>query len=533
MSDSAPIESNEPIEPIDPIDPKEHVAPQTPPTLLVVEDDQAMRQMCIQLFERRGLRAEGAGSAAEAILRIRQPDKASIELVLSDVRLGREKSENGIQLLREIKAIKPDMPVLLMTGYATVQDAVEAMKLGAADYVTKPFERAELIGKVEAQLKVRALESEVKVLRDALEERYGVKGLIGNSAGMRTVCERIEAAGRAATTVLITGESGTGKELVARAIHLKSVRRDKPFVPVNCAALPENLIESELFGHEPGAFTGASKEGLGLFRAAHSGMIFLDEVADMPKDVQAKLLRVLQDHRVRPVGSTREINVDVRVIAATNWNVEKAREEGILRSDLYFRLSVIRIDIPPLRERMDDLPLLIRHFLSKHGNPERRMRKVSPEALNAMLAYRWPGNVRELESVIESAYALGREESLTLNDLPRQIANFTSTRPVLPVTAENPAPEMERSNATVEAATADPAPNSSPSTGKGAEGTESVGSGVFSLDAIEKDALVRALQVANGNKSRAAQLLGVSRKRLYRMLYDYGMATPESAEIDG
>ena len=339
------------------------------PTLLVVEDDQAMRQMCIQLFERRGFHAEGAASAAEAMERLKHPDKAAIDLVLSDVRLGRDRSENGIQLLREIKNLRPDVPVLLMTGYATVQDAVEAMKLGAADYVTKPFERAELIGKVEAQLKVRALETEVKVLRDALEDRYGIKGLIGASAGMRTVCERIEAAGRAATTVLITGESGTGKELVARAIHLKSSQRDKPFVPVNCAALPENLIESELFGHEPGAFTGATKEGLGLFRAAHTGVIFLDEVADMPKDVQAKLLRVLQDHRVRPVGSTREINVDVRVIAATNWNVEKAREEGILRSDLYFRLSVIRIDIPPLRERMDDLPLLIRHFLSKHGKP--------------------------------------------------------------------------------------------------------------------------------------------------------------------
>ncbi len=511
-----------------------------PPTLLVVEDDQAMRQMCIQLFERRGFRAEGAGTAADAIARIKAADLPPIELVLSDIRLGRDKSENGIELLRSIKALRPELPVLLMTGYATVQDAVEAMKIGAADYVTKPFERTELIGKVESQLKVRALETEVKVLRDALEDRYGIKGFIGISAGMRAVCERIEAAGRAATTVLITGESGTGKELVARAIHLKSNRRDKPFVPVNCAALPENLIESELFGHEAGSFTGAAKEGLGLFRAAHSGVIFLDEVADMPKDVQAKLLRVLQDHRVRPVGSTKETAVDVRVIAATNWNVEKAREEGILRSDLYFRLSVIRIDIPPLRERMDDLPLLIRHFLSKHGNAERRMRRVETEALNAMLAYPWPGNVRELESVIESAYALGHDESLTVNDLPAHITHPTpAAGSGWRAAREGPAAQRDAAVVSVPTATsAQPSEMEVPAlpeteTPVAQTGASTLGSGIFSLDAIEKDALVRALQVAAGNKSRAAQLLGVSRKRLYRMLYDYGMATPESAEIDG
>jgi DNA-binding NtrC family response regulator len=508
-----------------------------PPTLLVVEDDQAMRQMCIQLFERRGFRAEGAGTAAEALGRVKDAEKPAVNLVLSDVRLGRDKSENGIELLRELKNLRPDVPVLLMTGYATVQDAVEAMKLGAADYVTKPFERTELIGKVESQFKVRALESEVKVLRDALEDRYGIKGFIGASAGMRTVCERIEAAGRAATTVLITGESGTGKELVARAIHLKSNRRDKPFVPVNCAALPENLIESELFGHEPGAFTGATKEGLGLFRAAHTGVIFLDEVADMPKDVQAKLLRVLQDHRVRPVGSTKEIAIDVRVIAATNWNVEKAREEGILRSDLYFRLSVIRIDIPPLRERMDDIPLLIRHFLSKHGNAERRMRRVDTEALNALLAYPWPGNVRELESVIESAYALGHDESLTVNDLPTHIVN--NTRQSWLPAREGPASARISTTSSVTEAESRtlpavaPAFSEAPATPGAETASTNTGSGIFSLDAIEKDALLRALQVANGNKSRAAQLLGVSRKRLYRMLYDYGMATPEGAEIDG
>jgi len=493
--------------PIDPAIPKSAAA-ELAPLLLVVEDDYAMQQMCIQLFQRRGYRAEGVSSASEALARISTQDGSRVDLVLSDVRLGREKSENGIDLLREIKALRPEMPVLLMTGYATVHDAVEAMKLGAADYVTKPFERAELLNKVEAQLKVRALESEVKALREALDDRYGIKGLIGGCAAMRAVCDRIEAAGRSQASVLITGESGTGKELVARAIHLKSPRRDKPFIPVNCAALPENLIESELFGHEPGAFTGAAKEGLGLFRAAHTGTIFLDEVADMPKDVQAKLLRVLQDHRVRPVGSTKETAVDVRVIAATNWNVEKAREEGVLRDDVYFRLSVIRIMLPPLRERLDDLTLLIHHFLAKHGKTaERRIKRVSPVALNAMLSYSWPGNIRELESAIESAYALGREETLDVGDLPQHI---------LQPAASDPRPSFAAAENTQTPAPAVSAP-----------------SPLFSLDAIEKDALVRALQIAHGNKSKAAQLLGVSRKRLYRMLYDYGMSGESVPPTEG
>lgn len=468
------------------------------PSLLVIEDDQAMQQMCIELFERRGYRAEGVSTAAAALVRLSDTHNLPpISLVLSDVRLGRDPADNGIELLREIKMLHPLMPVLLMTGYATVQDAVQAMKLGAADYVTKPFERAELLNKVEAQLKVRALESEVKILREALDDRYHIKGLIGTSTSMRRVCDRIEAAGHAQATVLITGESGTGKELVARAIHQKSNRRDKPFVPVNCAALPENLIESELFGHEAGAFTGAAREGLGLFRAAHTGTIFLDEVADMPKDVQAKLLRVLQDRRVRPVGSTKETPVDVRVIAATNWNVEKARAEGILRDDVYFRLSVIRIDMPPLRQRPDDLPLLMQHLLAKHAKPaERRIRRVDPEALNAMLSYSWPGNVRELESVIESAYALGQGENLTMADLPPHIANGESNTAVTAVAAPQGGGEV-----------------------RAVAG--------FSLDAMEKDALKRALEVAHGNKSKAAQILGVSRKRLYRMLYDYGLGEAE------
>ena len=484
-----------------------------PLTLLIVEDDQAMRQMCISLFEREGYAAEGASSMAEAYERVINPrEKPPVSLVLSDVKLARDGLESGIELLRKIKAVKPELPMLLMTGYANVQDAVEAMKLGAADYVTKPFERAELINKVQAQLKVRALESEVKTLREALEDKFGIKGFIGASAGMRAVCERIEAAGRSMATVLITGESGTGKELVARAIHHKSVRTEKPFVPVNCAAMPEALIESELFGHESGSFTGATKEGIGLFRAAHGGTIFLDEVADMPKDVQAKLLRVLQDKRVRPVGSTKEIPVDVRVIAATNLNIERERAaqgENTLRDDVYFRLSVIRIELPPLRERPGDMPLLIQHFLAKHAKSAgRRMRRIAPNAMDAMLGYAWPGNVRELESAIESAYALGRTDELLPEDLPRQITAATRA-PISQGALASEAPPISPFVA---------APAVSPQFTPPAIGTlES-----FKLDALEKDALLRALHAAHGNKSKAAELLGVSRKRLYRMLHDYG-----------
>src|ERR1043165_9490004 len=485
-------------------------------TLLIVEDDQAMRQMCISLFEREGFTAEGVSNVAEAFERVANPrERSPVSLLLSDVKLGREGAESGIELLRKVKALKPDMPVLLMTGYATVHDAVEAMKLGAADYVTKPFERAELINKVQAQLKVRALESEVKVQREALDDKFGIKGFIGASSGMRAVGERIEAAGRSMATVLITGESGTGKELVARAIHHKSARQDKPFVPVNCAALPENLIESELFGHESGSFTGATKEGVGLFRAAHNGTIFLDEVADMPRDVQAKLLRVLQDKRVRPVGSTKEIPVDVRVIAATNLNVERVRGNA-LRDDVYFRLSVIRIDLPPLRERPGALPLLIQHFLAKHAKgADRRVRKVTPGAMEALLAYSWPGNVRELESAIESAYALGHSEELRLEDLPQQIVAGTSGAATPPHTE---APDQISAEHVLQS----PPPLTSATPPHPLQPAAS-GSGIFKLDALEKDALIRALQASHGNKSKAADLLGVSRKRLYRMLHDYGI----------
>jgi len=482
------------------------------PLVLVVEDDAAMRQMCCDLFTRRGLHSEGQGSQTEALARIRaglSGTQPAVDLLVSDVRLGRDQS--GLELLRQAKELVPELPVLLMTGYATVPDAVEAMKLGAVDYLTKPFERADLIAKVEEQLRhlPRA------------QAGGGIPGMLGESPAMRAIFEKVDAAARSPSTVLITGESGTGKELVARAIHARSVRKERAFIPVNCSALPEHLIESELFGHEAGAFTGAAKEGLGLFRAADGGTIFLDEVVDMPKDLQAKLLRVLQDRRVRPVGSTREYPIDVRVIAATNWDVERARQDGKLRDDLYFRLSVVRIHIPPLRERIADLALLLNHFLAKHGkHNDRRIRRVAPEALQVLARYPWPGNVRELESVVESGYAFGKSETLQVEDLPEWLSKSAAVLGLNPGLPQVPATAPAKS---VSSGEPDPAAASAAPPQISASAKPTGALPPLALNDIEKDALVRALALAQGNKSKAAQLLGISRKRLYRMLHDYGL----------
>ena len=486
--------------------------------LLVVEDDAAMRQMCRELFARRGYQTEGAAGPEEALERVRggiNGGSARVNLVLSDVRLGR--GLTGIELLKQLKTLDARLPVILMTGYSSVPDAVAAMKLGASDYVTKPFERPELIEKVEAALRALKFTESVhetavkgngssttgEVVLEVTAAPSMIPGFIGQSNAMRQLYDRIDSAGRSSATALITGESGTGKELVARAVHSRSVRKDKPFIPVNCAALPAHLIESELFGHEAGSFTGASKDGLGLFRAADGGTIFLDEIADMPKDTQAKLLRVLQDRRVRPVGSTRETPVDVRVIAATNGDVEKARLNGSIREDLYYRISVLRLRLPPLRERREDIPLLVDHFLAKHAKktgPVQRIRKVEPQALARLCSHGWPGNVRELEGAIESVYAQAKSETLTLADLPEYLLADPSSQIACEV----------------------PVSTSTPATLPAAQSGGASG-GPLSLNSMEKEALLKALAAARGNKSKAAQLLGVSRKRLYRMLSDYGL----------
>ncbi len=448
--------------------------------ILVVEDDLAMRQSCVKLFRLKGYKVVEASSAADALDLIRQ--QSHIDIVLSDIKMP---GMDGMALLREIKSLDRGIEVVLMTGYGSINNAIEAMKHGAADYITKPFNANELLMTVSKVIQLSGLGAEVSGLRLEPHKEYHFGNIIGSSAPMHLVYERIRAATKTDSTVLICGQSGTGKELVAKAIHYDGLRSDEPFIPLNCAAMPRELIESELFGHKKGSFTGASSDSTGLFLAAEGGTIFLDEILEISYSDQAKLLRVLQEKRVRLVGDAREMPIDVRVIASTNQDVDKAIRENRFREDLYYRLSIIRITLPLLRERADDIPLLVRHFIAKFNDVfERTVKGIGTEALDVLGRYQWPGNVRELESAIENAFALGKSETIGKLDLPTYIREHCGT--------ESPEPSSEHE-------------------------------GVSSMFEVEKAALMRALQAAEGNKSRAAKLLGVSRPRLYKMIRRHGI----------
>jgi transcriptional regulator with PAS, ATPase and Fis domain len=359
------------------------------------------------------------------------------------------------------------------------------MKHGAADYITKPFDTNELLMTVSKIIQLTGLQEEVSRLRSELHDKYRFDNIVGSSRGMRLVYEKIEAARKADSSVLICGESGTGKELVAKAIHYNGLRADKPFVPVNCAALPRELIESELFGHKKGAFTGASSDYSGLFRAADGGTLFLDEIVEMQYGSQAKLLRALQEKQIRPIGGAKEMPVDVRVIASTNQDVEQAIHNNKFRKDLYYRLSVIRIELPSLRARPDDIPALVHHFIAKFNSVfQQTVKGIDKEALGVLARYQWPGNVRELESAIENAFAFGNSETIHKLNLPVYITEHVETD-------RNKTPDNK--------------------------------AGISTLFETERELLVRALRVASGNKTQAAQLLGVSRPRLYKMMQRHGI----------
>ncbi len=443
--------------------------------ILVVEDDTAMRQSCAKLFRLEGYGVAEAASGAEALEQIKQ--RGDIDIVLTDLKMP---GMDGVALLRKTKSLNPSIEVVLMTGYGSIKNAIEAMKHGAADYITKPFDTNELLMTIGKIIQLSGLREEVSRLRSELRDKYHFDNIVGISSGMQLVCEKIEAARKTDSTVLICGDSGTGKKLVAKAIHYSGLRANKPFVPVNCAAIPRELIESELFGHKKGAFTGAFSDSAGLFRSAESGTIFLDEVLDMPYTSQAKLLRALQERQVRPVGGTEEIPVNVRVIACTNKDVDKAIRNNKFREDLYYRLSVIRIKIPPLRARLDDIPSLVQHFITKFNSVFQRMVKgISKDALDVLNRYQWPGNVRELESAIENAFAFGNSDTIQKSDLPTYISEaIEAGSHKKPVARE----------------------------------------GVSTLFEAERQLLLQALEVASGNKTRAAQLLGISRPRLYKMI---------------
>src|SRR5215831_13918897 len=447
--------------------------------ILVVEDDPNHGAMCARLLERKGYHARAITSAREALSLLAQ--NGDIDLVLADLQMP---EMDGIQLLSAVKGKYPHIEFIVMTGYGTVKTAVEAMQLGAAHYIQKPLDHDELNLLIRRAIEKKMLEERVDRLRAELQGKYSFENVIGKSAVMQVVHEKMVAACGNRATVLITGESGTGKELVARGIHYNTFKEDAPFVAVNCGALPKDLIESELFGYKKGAFTGAVGDSEGLFCAANGGTIFLDEIMEMSPELQVKLMRVLQERTIRHLGDTREIPIDVRVIAATNRPVFESLDSGAVRKDLYYRLSVITLHIPPLRERREDVPLLIDHFLKKHEkNYSKTITIFEPAAMDALIKYSWPGNVRELENLVEMLLAYGKSPIVRLSDLPERLVQDADQKK----------------------------PGTLPHTD------------VLTLKEAERQLIINALTKSKGNKSLAAQMLGISRKSLYKKLDDYGL----------
>jgi two-component system response regulator PilR (NtrC family) len=454
--------------------------------ILVIDDEASMREMLGIMLRKEGYSVEIAAnrSTAAAVL-----DRGPVSMVITDVKLP---DGDGIEILRHVKAASPETAVVVMTAYGTTETAVAALKLGAQDYLVKPFDVDELKIVVRNALEKQQLQEENLLLKAEFRVQHGLDRIVGASLSMKRVFDLVRSVAGTASTILVQGESGTGKELVAKAVHALSPRRDAPFVSVNCAALPENLLESELFGHMKGAFTDAHQTKKGLFETAHRGTLMLDEVGEMPLSMQVKLLRVLQERRVRRVGANDEVDVDVRMIAATNRSLEDLVRDRRFREDLYYRLNVIPILVPPLRDRADDIPLLARHFLERFA---REMGKpalqVSDAAMGLMVRHSWPGNVRELENVIERAVALETTGAIQPDRLPETLFAPAGT-------AHDDAPDFRQG---------------------------------FSLDrhleGIEADLLRRALERSEGNRAVAARLLGVTPRSLRYLIRKHNVAAPE------
>jgi DNA-binding NtrC family response regulator len=451
--------------------------------VLVVEDDETLRELLAEVLRGWGYQAVVVPSGARAVELL---ETQLFEVAVVDIHLP---EMDGVELLRHLKRHDPSIEVLMMTGDPTVATAVETLKLGAYDYLTKPLILEELRHLLDHILERRLLRQEVNTLRSRLGEQLRMSELVGVSPAMEAVKGMIVRVAPADSPVLIEGESGTGKELVAAAIHRLSARGGGPFITVNCGAVPSDLLESEFFGHVRGAFSGAVADTLGLFRSAHGGTIFLDEVAELPTALQVKLLRVLQEKDVRPVGSARSYSVDTRVIAATNKNLETAIKDGSLRQDLFYRLNVVRIHVPALRERKQDVPALVTAFIRQFNQRfGREIKGIAPDAMAALLAYDFPGNVRELENLIERAYALGARDEVRLVDLPALIG----------------------------AVPTDPAPT--------AQGIAApTGGAVPTLAQAERDLILRALEIHGNDRAKAARALGLSSRTLYRRLKEYGI----------
>jgi DNA-binding NtrC family response regulator len=441
--------------------------------ILVVDDEPEMRALVRDVLQERGYQVTLAQNGQEALQRL---GEAEHSVVLTDLRM---KGMQGIALLTEIKKEFPDINVILMTAFGTIETAIAAMKQGAYDYLTKPVKTDDLLLVVERALNEAILRREVTSLRREVHKEYSFHQIIGKSKAMREVFDLIRRVANSPSNVLITGESGTGKELVAKAIHYNSDRKHGPFVPVNCAAIPDALLESELFGHMRGSFTDAKVDKRGLFEEAQNGTLFLDEISELPLMLQAKLLRAIQEREIRRVGATRPVAVNVRIIAATNLTLGDEVKAKRFREDLYYRLNVIEIRLPPLRERREDIPLLVDAFLQKwKAGGGKTVQGVSESALALLMDYQWPGNVRELENVIERAMTLCRGDKIIAEDFPAAIQGARREKRVIDEAVEKALP----------------------------------------LDALEREYILCILEKTGGNKYQAAQMLGIDRKTLYRKL---------------
>jgi len=440
--------------------------------ILVIDDDESLRRILEYNLAQEGYAVLSAASGEQGLELLK---REGADLVVTDVRMP---GMNGLQLLEGVRKVDPNIQVIIITAFGTIEMAVEAMKVGAFHYISKPFNRDELKLTIKKALQLKELERETVALRQELKERTWLDTIIAESSQMKAILELVERVAPTETTVLILGESGTGKELIARAIHANSLRARGPFVAVNCAAIPENLLESELFGYVKGAFTGAIRDRVGKFEAAEGGTIFLDEIGEMRPELQVKILRCLQERVLERVGDNKPIRVDVRVLAATNKDLAKAMQAGEFREELYYRLNVVPLQIPPLRERHQDIRSLAQHFLKRLGASPRLI--IAPEAFRALETYDWPGNVRELENALERAMIFHRGDAITLADLPETIR----------------APKAREAAAL---------PMSLPEAG-------------LSLEEVEKELILRALQKHDWNQSRAARYLGITRHTLlYRM----------------
>lgn len=440
--------------------------------ILVVDDNSNLLELIKMRLESANYEVTASLCEKDAVEAV---SKEAFDLSIIDLKLVHK---DGISLMEELHSVNPDMPVIILTAHGSIESAVEAMKRGAFNYLTKPFDPRELLLQIERALENRELTSEIKRLKNLLGERFNFSNIVARSGKMQRVLEHVSRIARTESTIYIHGESGTGKELIAKAIHLASERKDKPFVAINCAAIPETLLESELFGHEKGAFTGAVRSSKGLFAHANEGTIFFDEIGDMPLLIQAKLLRVLQERQFYPIGSEKPVEVNVRVIVATNKDLEAEVKKGFFREDLFYRIHVIPIYIPPLRERKEDIPSLVEHFLKKFREEmKKEIKGLMPMAMQRLMLHDWPGNVRELENTIEYAMAMTQHEVIS-EDLILQTKGI-SQEPLKPLKEAR--------------------------------------------DTFEKDYLIRILEFTEGNVSKAAALTGKYRADFYNLLKKYNI----------